>query len=50
MVTDTRVGVNEDGTAQEEYRCGAPQGTTLWLTPAQMDDWVVSTGKTRSGF
>lgn len=48
VVTDTRVGVDEDGAAQEEYRCEAPQGTTLWLTPAQMDDWVVSTGKTRS--
>ena len=49
VVIDTRLGVSEDGEAQEEYRCEAPQGTTLWLTPAQMDDWVVSTGKTRSG-
>ena len=50
VVTDTRIGVDEDGAAQEEYRCESPHGTTLWLTPAQMDDWVVSTGKTRSGF
>lgn len=50
VVIDTRLGVNEDGQAEEEYHCEAPQGTTLWLTPDQMDDWVVSTGKTRSGF
>lgn len=50
LVTDTRVSMDEDGRAQEEYRCESPQGTTLWLTPAQMDDWVVSTGKTRSDF
>ncbi|WP_426154063.1 hypothetical protein [Pseudomonas sp. DC3000-4b1] len=50
VVTDTRVGVDEDGAVQEEYLCEAPQGATLWLTPTQMDDWVVSTGKTRSGF
>lgn len=50
VVTDTRLGVNDDGQAQEEYHCEAPRGTTLWLTPDQMDDWVVSTGKTRSGF
>lgn len=50
VVTDTRLGVNDEGQAQEEYHCEAPRGTTLWLTPDQMDDWVVSTGKTRSGF
>lgn len=50
VVIDTRLGVNDDGQAQEDYHCEAPQGTTLWLTPDQMDDWVVSTGKTRSGF
>jgi hypothetical protein len=50
VVIDTRLGVNDNGQAQEEYQCEAPQGTTLWLTPDQMDDWVVSTGKTRSSF
>jgi hypothetical protein len=50
VVINTRLGVQEDGQAQEEYLCEAPEGIKLWLTPDQMDDWVVSTGKTRSGF
>jgi hypothetical protein len=50
VVINTRLGMKENGQAQEEYQCEAPQGTMLWLTPDQMDDWVVSTGKTRSGF
>jgi hypothetical protein len=50
VVIDTRLGVDDDGQAQEEYHCEAPQGITLWLTPDQLDDWAVSTGKTRSGF
>lgn len=50
VVTETRLGVSELGDAQEEYRCEAPPGHSLWLTPEQMDDWVVSTGKTRSAF
>lgn len=47
MVIDTRLGVGPDGDACEEYLCECAQGDTLWLTPDQMDDWVVSTGKTR---
>lgn len=50
MVMDTRLGVGPDGEACEEYLCESVQGETLWLTPDQMDDWVVSTGKTRQGF
>jgi hypothetical protein len=47
MVIDTRIGVASEGDACEEYLCESAQGDTLWLTPDQMDDWVVSTGKTR---
>jgi len=50
VVTDTRLGMHPDAGAQEEYLCESPHGTTLWLEPDQMDDWVVSTGKTRQGF
>lgn len=50
VVTDTRFGMHPDAGAQEEYLCESPHGTTLWLEPEQMDDWVVSTGKTRQGF
>lgn len=47
VVIDLRLGIQGDGGTQEEYLCRVPQGPVLWLTPAQMDDWVVSTGKTR---
>ena len=47
MVIDTRIGVGPEGDACEEYLCESAQGDTLWLAPDQMDDWVVSTGKTR---
>lgn len=50
MVMDTRLGVGPEGDACEEYLCESAQGDTLWLTPDQMDDWVVSTGKTRQSF
>jgi hypothetical protein len=50
VVINTRLGMTEGGHVQEEYCCEALQGTMLWLTPDQMDDWVVSTGKTRVGF
>jgi hypothetical protein len=50
MVIDTRLGVGHDGQACEEYLCESAQGDTLWLASDQMDDWVVSTGKTRQGF
>lgn len=50
VVTDTRLGMHPDAGAQEEYLCESPHGTTLWLESDQMDDWVVSTGKTRQGF
>lgn len=47
VVVDLRLGIRADGAAQEEYLCSAAQGTTQWLAPEQMDDWVVATGKTR---
>jgi hypothetical protein len=47
MVIDTRIGVGPEDDACEEYLCESAQGDTLWLAPDQMDDWVVSTGKTR---
>ena len=47
VVIDTRLGMHTDAGAQEEYLCESAQGTTLWLEPDQMDDWVVSTGKMR---
>jgi hypothetical protein len=50
VVTDTHLGLHLDAGAQEEYLCESAHGTTLWLEPDQMDDWVVSTGKTRQGF
>jgi hypothetical protein len=50
VVTDTRLGMHPDGGGQEEYLCESSHGTTLWLEPDQMDDWVVSTGKTRQAF
>jgi hypothetical protein len=50
VVTDTRLGMHSDAGAQEEYLCESAHGTTLWLEPDQMDDWVVSTGKTRQTF
>ncbi len=50
VVTDTRLGMHRDAGAQEEYLCESSHGTALWLEPDQMDDWVVSTGKTRQGF
>jgi hypothetical protein len=49
VVTDTRLGMHPDGGGQEEYLCESSHGTTLWLEPDQMDDWAVSTGKTRRG-
>lgn len=49
VVIDTRLGLQPDAGAQEEYLCESAHGTTLWLEPDQMDDWVVSTGKTRRG-
>jgi hypothetical protein len=45
VVIDTRLGMHPDAGAQEEYLCESAHGTTLWLEPDQMDDWVVSTGK-----
>ncbi|WP_225776506.1 hypothetical protein [Pseudomonas sp. Marseille-Q5115] len=50
VVSDTRLGVNAHAEPQEEYCCEAPSGLLQWLTPDQMDDWVVSTGKTRSAY
>lgn len=50
VVIDTRLGMHPDAGAQEEYLCESAYGTTLWLEPDQMDDWVVSTGKTRQAF
>lgn len=50
VVTDTHLGIHLDVGAPEEYLCESPQGTTLWLEPDQMDDWVVSTCKRRQGF
>jgi hypothetical protein len=50
VVIDTRLGMHPDAGAQEEYLCESAHGTTLWLEPDQMDDWVVSTGKTRQTF
>jgi hypothetical protein len=47
VVIDTRLGMHPDAGAQEEYLCESAYGTTLWLEPDQMDDWVVSTGKIR---
>ncbi|MBA1245546.1 hypothetical protein [Pseudomonas japonica] len=48
VVSDTRLGVNAHAEPQEEYCCESPSGLLQWLTPDEMDDWVVSTGKTRS--
>lgn len=50
VVTETRLGVNAHAEPQEEYCCESPSGLLQWLTPDQMDDWVVSTGKTRSAY
>lgn len=50
VVVDIRLGVDAQAGAQEEYLCQSPGGARLWLEPAQMDDWVVSTGKTRQEF
>lgn len=48
VVIDTRLSMHQDAGAQEEYLCKSAHGTTLSLEPDQMDDYVVSTGKTRS--
>lgn len=50
MVIDTRLSAGPEGEAREEYLCECAGGQTLWLDPDEMDDWVVSTGKTRQGF
>lgn len=50
VVTEIRVGVNAQAEPQEEYCCASPSGVLQWLTPDEMDDWVVSTGKTRSAY
>ncbi|WP_181122361.1 hypothetical protein [Pseudomonas japonica] len=50
VVTETRLGVNAHAEPQEEYCCESPSGLLQWLTPDEMDDWVVSTGKTRSAY
>lgn len=50
MVIDTRLNAGPEGDAREDYLCESPAGETLWLDPDEMDEWVVSTGKTRQGF
>ena len=47
VVVKTRAGVDDHGGATEEYLCRTPENEEMWLTPDQMDDWVVSTGRTR---
>lgn len=47
LVTATRAGVDPAGGAQEEYECESATGDRRWFAPDQIDDWLVSNGKTR---
>ena len=47
LVIATRIGADAAGGAQEEYHCESASGEQRWFTPEQIDDGLVSNGKTR---
>lgn len=47
LVIATRLGVDAAGGAQEQYQCESASGAQRWFTPEQIDDGLVSNGKTR---
>lgn len=47
LVIATRIGADPAGGAQEEYQCESVTGEQRWFEPDQIDDWLVSNGKTR---
>ncbi|WP_208605230.1 hypothetical protein [Pseudomonas abietaniphila] len=47
VVMEIREGADSAGGVQEEYRCESPNGTSRWFEPDEIDDWLVSNGKTR---
>ncbi|MEX5684836.1 hypothetical protein [Pseudomonas silesiensis] len=47
VVIATRLGVDSAGGAQEQYHCESGTGEQRWFAPEQIDDGLVSNGKTR---
>ncbi|WP_432263250.1 hypothetical protein [Cupriavidus sp. TMH.W2] len=46
-VKEVRLGAYADGAVREEYLAETESGETLWLTPEEMDQWMVASGRSR---